>query len=137
MRISLAELAELCGGCSHQNGGHTRGVDTSGKGIFGPLWANAMGACAVPGCPCPRRTRGTRRVEAALAPLTPQAVDRAEELRAAARAAIAAKPCRYGSIPCGATPTRPFIDGALCAAHEPVYIITTAERQQDAHLLNA
>ncbi|MEU4576099.1 hypothetical protein [Nonomuraea sp. NPDC023979] len=119
MRISLQELAEQCGRCGHQNGGHTRSSTPGDR----RAWYNAAGGCAVPGCECPGRTGGTYRGDPAVT-LTPAAESAAEELRERQRALIAAKPCNYGSGPCGKTPTRPFASGPKCVDHEPVYITT-------------
>lgn len=50
---SPADLERPCARCGHQNGPER---SRTGWPIYDPMWRDALGACAAPGCTCPSRT---------------------------------------------------------------------------------
>ncbi|MDF5755801.1 SLOG family protein [Spongiactinospora sp. TRM90649] len=121
-RASLDELAQPCARCAHPNAVHVAGPDRrrSGWPIYDPVWVNALGACADPGCGCPARTANP----AADAP-APQA----EPMALQPPPRPPAAPCGT----CGAHPARLYIQGPRCAAHTPAAIAGEPEPGQRAY----
>ena len=117
LRPTLDELARPCTRCGCQSAVHTRGASRSGWPVFDPTWAAAAGACSTPDCPCPARSSdpNVEQVHAAAVSAVPDRVVAPPP----SQVTRLNGPCSYGSGPCGAVPTRPFVLGPRCAAHEP------------------
>ncbi|WP_214103195.1 hypothetical protein [Acrocarpospora catenulata] len=129
-RVPLDELAQACARCGHQNGGHVDSLERTRSGwpIYDPIWADALGACSVPGCPCRGRTNDpATRIEQSAVPVA----DRVPVLTRLSG------PCTAGTGPCGALPTRPYPVGPRCAEHAPTAIRQTASQRPAERLREA
>lgn len=118
-RVPLDELAADCARCGHQNGGHVKSLERvrAGWPVYDPIWMNALGACAVPGCPCRGRTSDpATRIEQPAVPAPVVVADRVPVLTRLSG------PCTAGTGPCGVLPTRPYPVGPRCAEHAPAAI---------------
>lgn len=114
----LEVLERPCARCGHQNAVHTGGAKRGG-------WANALGWCRYPWCPCPARTDDPSTALPPPPPPTP-------------RPAPAPQPCAHWddttNSRCGATPTRLYITGPRCTSHAPATATTDAPATRCAPL---